>query len=72
MRRRCLAAACKAKIIDRYLICRRHWSMLPPDLQDEIWRGYFNVQRLKKPPTEAYTAAVNKAKDLIAKGLVSA
>jgi hypothetical protein len=33
---------------DRWLMCRKHWSRVPLDLQLKIWRAYRSWQRLER------------------------
>lgn len=45
------------------LMCKRHWLMVPPDLQTGVWGHYRKGQEIDKKPSEAYLrsqiAAVN-------------
>ena len=33
---------------DPWLMCRRHWSRVPVDLQWKLWRAYRSWQRLER------------------------
>jgi hypothetical protein len=56
--RKCIALKCGNRVSDRYLMCGRHWSMVPQDVRVGLWREYFYGVRKKKHPTPEYEAAV--------------
>lgn len=36
----CFAVGCKSCIPSHLMGCRKHWKMLPRDLQNRIWAAY--------------------------------
>ena len=40
MKHTCHAKNCKVQVPPRLLMCKRHWFMVPRDLQAEVWRTY--------------------------------
>lgn len=49
----CHAEGCSVPVPPRMFACLRHWRMVPPALQRELWRAY-------KPGQEAGAAPVTK------------
>lgn len=37
---RCAAAGCRVVVSTRYLMCGRHWRLVPKAQQDAVWRAY--------------------------------
>ena len=61
-RKQCKAAGCSKSIPDRFLMCRAHWSLVPEDLQNAVYRTYRELKENWCGETlKAYTAAVTAA-----------
>lgn len=43
----CAAIGCTASVKPEYLMCRRHWRMVPIPLQRAVWRAW---RALRTPP----------------------
>lgn len=63
----CHAAECKVAVAPRFLMCPRHWYMVPPDVQRLIWMHYQRDQEIGKTPTIAYLAVQALAVAVVAK-----
>ena len=37
---RCAAFKCGARIAPSFLMCRRHWAMVPQPIKEEVWAAY--------------------------------
>lgn len=48
MSHHCHALGCKVACPPRWLMCRSHWSQVPPDLQREVYRAV----RLRGPDVD--------------------
>ena len=58
----CHAIACSVKVSPRLLMCRKHWYMVPKDLQTEVWRTYNPGQEEgKEDITTDYLIAAQQA-----------
>lgn len=54
----CHADGCKVVVPPEKLMCKRHWTMVPPNLQRRIWATYRVGQcDDKNPSTEWLNAA---------------
>lgn len=62
----CHAKRCKVAVAPRFLMCGRHWGMVPKSLQDAVWEHYVPGQEINKTPTTAYLAAAQAAIDAVA------
>lgn len=64
----CHAYGCEIPVPPRMLMCRRHWAMVPRQMQSAIWTTYRRGQERDKMPSpgylEAARAAVNAVRDL--------
>ncbi len=49
--KRCAAAGCLETVPLDFLMCRRHWRMLPAHLQQAVWTAYRAY--LESPRTQA-------------------
>jgi len=58
---RCHAMGCKRAIAAKFLMCGRHWAMVPPNLQTEVYRNYRPGQEIDKQPTQEYLVAMWRA-----------
>lgn len=58
----CHAEGCTRAVPPRLLMCARHWGMVPPALQGEVWRHYRPGQESDgKPITREYADAARAA-----------
>ncbi len=64
MMHRCQATACQEKIPSTFLMCRKHWFMVPAAIRDQIWATYKNRS---KHPSEEYMDAYRKAVNAVDK-----
>lgn len=62
----CHAIGCPVPVPPRLLMCRRHWRMVPPNLQRDVWRTYRVGQELDKQPSLAYCLAQVRAVNAVA------
>lgn len=62
----CHAIDCTVPVPPRMLMCRRHWRMVPRDVQALVWAEYRPGQEIRKDPTRAYLTAANRAIDAVA------
>lgn len=54
MSHHCHAEGCTARVPPRMFACRRHWRMVPPQLQRDLWNVYREGQEKDKQITTAY------------------
>ncbi len=68
----CHARRCDKRVPPEMLMCRHHWRMVPPALQEGVWKRYRRGQEIDKRPSAAYLtaaeAAVAAVAELEAKG----
>lgn len=57
----CHAFLCKRTIPPRLLMCARHWRMVSPELQKQVWRFYVPGQEIRKDPSPGYLLAQRSA-----------
>lgn len=57
----CHARGCTTPVSPRFLMCRRHWRMVPYGLQVAVWATYVSGQEVRKDPTLEYLAAAQDA-----------
>jgi len=57
----CHAKGCTLEVPPKTLMCRRHWRMVPRDLQDAIWRYYRPGQEIDKNPSAGYMTVQRQA-----------
>jgi len=58
---RCHARRCRTQIPERYLMCQKHWAMVPAPLRQAVWRHYRPGQEHDKRPSEAWFNAAKVA-----------
>lgn len=63
----CHAIDCNVPVPPKMLMCRKHWFMVPRDLQRRVWDTYVPGQELRKDPTDEYMEAQRAAVDAVAK-----
>lgn len=62
MKHTCHAKHCTAGCPRRHLMCRRHWAMVPKDLQRVVWQTYqFGQEAGLVRPSKEYLAAAKAA-----------
>lgn len=61
----CHAKGCNKAVAPKYLMCGRHWSMVPKPQQAEIWRHYRPGQEEDKRPSAAYVTVMKAAIDAV-------
>jgi hypothetical protein len=64
---RCHAIECETEVPPWQLMCRRHWLIVPAELQREVWRHYKPGQEISKQPSRDYLAAAEAAIEAVAK-----
>lgn len=57
----CHARGCDAPCEPRYLMCGRHWRMVPESIAAEVWRTYRPGQEVDKRPSAAWVRAADAA-----------
>jgi hypothetical protein len=57
----CHAKGCDRAIAAKFLMCGRHWAMVPPKLQIAVYREYRPGQEIEKNPTHEYLVAMWRA-----------
>ena len=57
----CHAVGCPKAVPPKMLMCFRHWSMVPRNLQAEVWRTYREGQEIDKQPSPEYLVAQRNA-----------
>lgn len=57
----CHAADCTAHVAPEMLMCRKHWFMVPRDLQRRVWATYRPGQCDDWQPSKAYCEAAKAA-----------
>lgn len=57
----CHAKDCKAICKPEFLMCPRHWRMVPRGIQTLVWKHYRLGQCIDKRPSEAWHAAADLA-----------
>ena len=55
------ACGCELTVPPRMLMCRKHWRMVPRDLQRSVWRHYVPGQERRKDPAQEYLEAAQAA-----------
>jgi hypothetical protein len=53
----CHAEGCEAVVAPRFLMCPRHWRMVPKALQHAVWEHYRRGQERTKDPSPEYLDA---------------
>ncbi|MEM7019161.1 MAG: hypothetical protein AAF512_17690 [Pseudomonadota bacterium] len=57
----CHAEGCQEAVPPKLLMCRRHWRMVPAELQQAVWQHYRKGQERDKRPTRDYLSAAQAA-----------
>lgn len=63
---RCHALRCNTPVPELYLMCRRHWFMVPMDLRAAVLALYRPGQEVRKDPSEEYVNAAWAAVQAVA------
>lgn len=63
----CHARGCGERVPPAYVMCARHWRMVPPAQQRNIWEHFRPGQEKDKQPTRDYLKALRAAVDAVAK-----
>lgn len=61
MSHHCHATGCATSCPPRMLMCRKHWFMVPPRLQEAVWRHYRPGQCDDKNPSREWHEAADAA-----------
>lgn len=62
----CHARGCTAPVPPKFLMCRKHWRMVPPALQRAVNNAYRLGQEITKEPTAEWMRAAEAAIDFVA------
>lgn len=62
----CHAVDCARSVPPRMLMCRKHWAMVPRQIQSWVWATYVMGQEERKDPTPEYMEAAHSAIDAVA------
>jgi hypothetical protein len=62
----CHAVDCNERVPPNFLMCARHWYMVPAPLRTQVWRTYRPGQEVDKAPTQAYVDAAREAINSVA------
>jgi hypothetical protein len=62
----CHAVGCGTVVAPRYLMCPRHWGMLPEILQNVVWHHYREGQEIDKEPSTDWIATAFVAISVVA------
>lgn len=62
----CHATGCGKPVAPKFLMCGKHWAMVPKPQQAEIWRHYRPGQEVDKRPSGAYLTVMKVAIDTVA------
>lgn len=57
----CHARECQKEVPPVMLMCRRHWAMVPKDIQRRVWAHYRRGQCDDKNPSREWIDAANDA-----------
>jgi hypothetical protein len=63
---KCAVRTCNKSVHNRYLMCPRHWCLVPQHIATAIYREYHYGMRRGIHPTREYAAQVQAALDHIA------
>jgi hypothetical protein len=63
---KCHLPGCEVRTPPKYLLCPKHWKMVPQRLQMQVWATYRRGQEIDKRPTPEYLAAARDAIDAVA------
>jgi hypothetical protein len=67
MKHTCHAEGCRTAVPPKYLMCGKHWAMVPQTQRTEIWRHYRDGQEIDKRPSTEYLRVMKIAIDLVAR-----
>ena len=69
----CHAKGCGIPTKPQFLMCPKHWSMVPWSLKKRVWEAYNPGQEQKKNPTQRYLIVADLAINAVAykEGLIS-
>ncbi len=62
----CHARGCSTPVPPEMLMCRRHWRMVPRNLQQRVWDTYRPGQCDDKNPSPAWHEAADAAINFVA------
>ncbi len=62
----CHALGCDIAVPPKYLMCARHWRMVPHRLQLAVWAQYKPGQEIRKDPSTRYLVAMADAVNAVA------
>ncbi len=62
----CHAKNCTVPVPPHLLMCFKHWTMVPRNLQKLVWRHYRPGQEIEKNPTREYLQAMEFAIEAVA------
>lgn len=63
----CHATGCRNIVPPKFLMCGRHWRMVPREVQLLVWKHYRPGQEIDKKPTREYLAAMKSAVEAVIK-----
>jgi len=63
----CHAEGCNKAVPPKFLMCGKHWAMVPLTQQREIWRHYRPGQEIDKRPSADYLRVMKIAIDLVSR-----
>lgn len=63
----CHAKGCKQTCPPRYLMCGRHWSMVPAKIQHKVYKHYRSFQEVDMQVTDKWLKWSQRAIDAVAK-----
>lgn len=62
----CHARGCNTYCAPKYLMCRKHWRMVPAKIQRKVWKHYRPFQEIDKQPSEKWLKWANRAIEAVA------
>lgn len=57
----CVVPGCRLPLPPERLMCRAHWTLVPPSVQREVWASYTEGMRAGTHPTPAWHVATDEA-----------
>lgn len=57
----CHATGCRTRVAPHLWGCRKHWTMVPVEIRNEVWRHYRRGQERDKNPSIGYLKAARAA-----------
>jgi len=55
----CWANGCERQIDDQYLMCSRHWRLVPQEVRNRVWRHFREGQDATTASQEYFEAAAD-------------